>query len=200
MILRRIFRFLKNVLLFRREYLPGFKKKFLAFGECSRIDYPSYIPNAEYISIGKHTTILSNSRIQVYNNLTGKESRVTIGDNCYLGFYLSILAGDSIIIGNDVLIASNVLITSEDHGMNPESEIPYMNQPLICKPVKIGDGTWIGERVSILPGVTIGKKCIIGTNAVVTKDIPDYSIAVGVPAKIIKKWDFHDHCWKSNDE
>lgn len=198
--MKKILRFIKNVLFIRKEYLPGFKKRFKYFGEGAKIEYPSNVPDSKYVSIGNNTTILKNSRIQVYNLLTGKKANVTIGNNCYIGYNLSILAGENIEIGNDVLIASYVLITSEDHGMNPESEIPFMNQPLICKPVKIGDGTWIGEKVSILPGVTIGKKCILGTNAVVTKDIPDYSIAIGIPAKVIKKYDFENHYWKSIKE
>lgn len=194
-IIKSILRFIKNVLLFRREYLPGYKSKFFLFGRHSVIHYPSNIPNRECVSIGDNTTLLSGARIQVYNYLTGLSANVTIGNNCYIGTSFSILAGANVVIGNDVLIASNVLITSEDHGMDPELDVPYMNQPLICKDVKIGDGTWIGEKVSVLPGVSIGKKCIIGTNAVVTKDIPDYSIAVGIPARVVKKYSFEKHAW-----
>ena len=195
--------FLKNCILFfgnlifrRQEYLPWFKKNFAAFGDGSEIEHPSVISGYENIFIGGNTHILANSRIQVYNNLTGNKAKVTIGDNCYLCFHLSILAGGSISIGNDVLIASYVLITSENHGMDPENSIPYMNQPLVCKDVSIGDGCWIGEKVSILQGVSIGKKCIIATNSVVTKSIPDYCIAAGIPARVIKKYDFEKHEWE----
>lgn len=80
--------------------------------------------------------------------------------------------------------------------MNPESELPYMRQPLESKPVSIGDGCWIGEKVCILPGVTIGKKCIIGAGSVVIKSIPDYSIAAGNPAKVIKQYNFENHNWE----
>ena len=189
-------RLLKNIILRRREYLPSFKKRFASFGEGSVIHYPSLITEHENISIGKNTTILANSRIQIYNALTGREAKIAIGSNCYFGFHLTILAGGSINIGDDVLIASNVLITCENHGMNPESKIPYMNQPLKCKDVSIGEGSWIGEKVSVMPGVKIGKKCVIGTNAVVTKSIPDYSMALGIPARVIKKWNFKKHEWE----
>ena len=195
MIIKQSLRFIKNLILWRKEYLPHFKKRFLFFGKDARIEYPSNIPDAKFVSVGDNTTILKNSRIQVYNALTGNRANVTIGHNCYIGSSLSILAGANVEIGDDVLIASNVLITSEDHGINPESEIPYMNQPLICKPVKIGSGTWIGEKVSVLPGVTIGQRCIIGTSAVVTKDIPDFCLAVGIPARIIKRYSFKEHKW-----
>lgn len=189
-------RLLKNIILRRREYLPSFKKQFALFGEGTVIQHPSLITEKKNISIGKNTTILGDSRIQIFNALTGKEAKIAIGSNCYFGFHITILAGGSINIGDDVLIASNVLITSENHGMNPESDISYMNQPLECNDVSIGDGTWIGEKVSILPGVSIGKKCVIATNAVVTKTIPDYSMAAGIPAKVIKKWNFDKHEWE----
>ena len=196
MFLKSFLRLVKNILLRRREYLPSFKKQFALFGGGTVIQHPSLITEKKNISIGKNTTILGDSRIQIFNALTGKEAKIAIGSNCYFGFHLTILAGGSINIGDDVLIASNVLITSENHGMNPESEIPYMNQPLECKDVSIGNGTWIGEKVSILSGVSIGKKCVIGTNAVVTKSIPDYSMALGIPARVIKKWNFEKHEWE----
>ena len=88
------------------------------------------------------------------------------------------------------------MISSENHGMDPESEKSYMRQPLVSKPVSIGDGCWIGEKVCILPGVTIGKKCVIGAGSVVTKSIPDYSIAVGNPAKVVKQYNFETQHWE----
>ncbi len=72
-----------------------------------------------------------------------------------------------------------------------------MDQPLILGNVKIGEGCWLGENVLVLPGKKIGKKCIIGAGAVVSHDIPDYSLAVGNPARVVKKYDFVEHQWKS---
>ena len=120
---------------------------------------------------------------------------VWFGKNCYICYYFTILNASSVTIGNDVLFASHVMISSENHGMNPESEQSYMAQPLETKPVNIGDGCWIGEKVCILPGVNIGKKCIIGAGSVVARSIPDYSIAVGNPARVIKRYNFNTHNW-----
>lgn len=69
--------------------------------------------------------------------------------------------------------------------MNPQLA-SYFNQPLICKKVIIEDGGWLGDKVVVLPSVTIGEKSIIGASSIVTKDIPKYSIAVGNPAKLLK--------------
>lgn len=70
-----------------------------------------------------------------------------------------------------------------------------MAQPLVASPVTIGRGCWIGEKVSIMPGVVLGNKCVVGANSVVTKSFPDYCIIGGIPARIIKKYDFIEHRW-----
>ena len=85
---------------------------------------------------------------------------------------------------------------SENHGIDPECSTPYMDQELTGLPVRIGTGCWIGEKVIILPGVSIGEKSIIGAGSIVTKKVPSYSIAVGNPAKIIKKYNFSTHRWE----
>ncbi len=187
---------LKHLFLWHKEYFPWFRKSFSNYGEGSVIHHPAIISGQQNISIGKGTTILNNSRLQLYNYLTGKNSTITIGDNCYIGYRFSALAGGNIVIGNNVLIASDVLITSENHGINPESETPYMDQPLACKDVCIGNGCWIGEKATILPGVTIGDKCIIGANSVVAKSVPSYSISAGSPARLIKTYNFETHQWE----
>lgn len=178
----------------QNQRLEKFKKTLKKVGDNVVIEYPYNITCQENIEIGERTTILAHSRINLYekNNIIPK---VKIGKNCYIGFFFSLLAGDDIEIEDDVLVASNVLISSENHSINPEDEKSYMDQDLLVSPVRIGQGTWIGEKVIILPGVTIGKKCVVGAGSIVTKSIPDYSIAVGNPARIIKKYDFNKHDW-----
>ena len=174
----------------------NWKCRFKSFGVGSEIGYPSIMPDASHISIGKNCLILSNSRIQNYP--CGENNpEIVIGDHCIIGYHFTILNASKVELGKDVLIASHVIITSENHSIDPECELPYMNQPLQSKPVTIGDGCWIGEKVCILPGVSIGKKCIIGAGSIVTKSIPDYCIAVGNPAKVIKKYNFETHNWES---
>ena len=170
------------------------KKQFAYFGKGAVICWPAIVSTGRGFSIGESTVIMPNSRIQNYDR--GKcNPQIRIGKNCNIGYFFSILNASEVTMGDNVLIASHVLITSENHGMNPE-EISYMKQPLVSKPVSIGDGCWIGEKVCILPGVNIGKKCIIGAGSVVTKSIPDYSVAVGNPAVIIKRYNLDLHQWE----
>lgn len=173
-----------------------YTKKFEKFGHDSVLYHPLCIRGRENICIGNHTTILNGVRMQVYNDLTGEQSKIKIGDNCYIGYNNTFLAGGNITLEDGVLMASNILISSENHSIDPESPDYYMNQKLSCAPIVVGEGTWIGEKVSILSGVTIGKKCVIGAGSIVTKDIPDFSIAVGSPAKVIKKYNFNTHEWE----
>lgn len=170
---------------------------FKSFGANSHISAPLHIFHPEYMEIGKDTSIMLNARLECWPSYEGAKlnPRLVIGDKTQLGLHFTAICTDDLHIGDDVLIAASVFISTENHGMNPESEKSYHRQPLISAPVRIGNGCWIGERAVILPGVTIGEKSIIGANSVVTKDIPPYSIAVGIPAKVIKTWDFEQHCW-----
>ena len=120
---------------------------------------------------------------------------IVIEDNCYIGQFFSILAGGDVTIKKNTLIASYVAIIGENHNMNPEAGIQYGCQPLIKSDVVIGENCWIGEKVIILPGVVIGDWCIIGAGSVVNKSIPSYSIAVGNPARVIKKYSFESKEW-----
>lgn len=164
--------------------------------------------------IGKGAQINSSDGIIVEDNFSlGVDSKITIikeyhgenyepalliGKNVNIGNRFTALVADEIVIGNDTLIASDVLITSENHGMNPLSDYSYACQPLMAEPVSIGDGCWIGEKVTIMPGVSIGKKCIVAANAVVTHSCPDFCIVGGVPAKVLKTFDFEQKKWVRN--
>lgn len=128
------------------------KKRFRKFGENSIIARPYLqLSGCRNIEIGNGTTILNNSRLSVYGNDNNK-ANITIGNNCYIGFGFSALASSkaNITIEDNVLFASNVIVTNENHGMNPESSVPYMDQELTAKDVSIGEGSWIGEKVCIL--------------------------------------------------
>lgn len=125
-----------------------------------------------------------------------KYGKLQIGERVAAQERVRISAAEWIVIGNDVLMASDILITDNNHGMDAGSEKSYMCQNLKTGPVKIGNGCWIGEKCTVLPGSTIGEKSIIGANSVVTGSIPAYSIAAGVPAKVLKRWNFDAGQWE----
>ncbi len=113
----------------------------------------------------------------------GSGRNVSIGDNSGIG--MNCVIKGPVEIGNNVMMGPDCLILTSYHNFD-RTDIPMNQQGGGLKPVVIGDDIWIGTRVTILPGVKIGNGVIIGAGAVVTKDIPDYAIVGGVPAKIIK--------------
>ena len=121
--------------------------------------------------------------------------QLIIGDRVSVGEYVHIGCNHRIVIGDDVLMGSKIYITDHNHGVyrgdNADSPaIPPADRRLTeGESVEIGARCWIGEFVTILPGVTIGEGCIIGSHSTVTHDIPANSIAVGSPARVVKQWD-----------
>ena len=130
-----------------------------------------------------------NSEIRPYATILGTDN-VIIGDRVIIPPYtlLSTLPGDPlsiITIEDDVLFGPNTSIYSSTHNFNDITK-PIKDQGYNVKPVTLKAGCWIGVNVVVLPGVTIGKNAVIGANSVVTGDIPDYAVAVGAPAKIVR--------------
>lgn len=123
-------------------------------------------------------------REQIFNPL------IKIGNNCHFGEFNHITAINKVIIGDGLLTARDVFIGDNSHGGLSEElrDIPPVQRPLESKgDIIIGKNVWLCDKVSILPGVIIGDNVIIGANSVVTRDIPSNSIAVGVPAKVVKQ-------------
>lgn len=142
------------------------------------------------ISIGDDFYAEDNLKIQawtIYQNQTF-DPVIDIGGNVSMMENCHISCCNKISIGDGCLLGSNVFVTDNFHGDNSREQlsIPPMMRPLIVRgEVKIGKNVWIGRNVCIMPGVTIGDGAVIGANAVVTKDVPEYSVAVGVPAVIV---------------
>ena len=109
---------------------------------------------------------------------------IFIGNNFMGNFNLTILDVKEVYIGNNVMIGPNTTITTVGHPITPKGRRIHLAQ---ASTIKIGNDVWLGANVTILPGVTIGNNVVIGAGAVVNKDIPDNSLAVGVPAKVIKE-------------
>jgi acetyltransferase-like isoleucine patch superfamily enzyme len=111
---------------------------------------------------------------------------IHIGENVFLGPYCVLYGHGGLTIGKDTLIAAHSVIIPSNHGF-ADQEKTISIQPSTNFGITIGEDVWIGCGVKILDGVSIGKGCVVGAGAVVNKSLPDYSIAVGIPAKIIGK-------------
>lgn len=148
------------------------------------------------ISFGVCCDIDSYCVLEAYH-FSSSESRqtkpiISIGNNCIFGQYTHLTAVKGITIGDNLLTGRFVLITDNSHGSFTKEELAIhpSNRKVMSKgEVIIGKNVWIGDKVSILPGVHIGDGCVIGANTVVTHNIPPYSLVVGNPGKIIKTLD-----------
>lgn len=123
------------------------------------------------------------------------EPSITIGDRCFVGNNTQLSAAGLIEIGADTLIAENCFIADNNHGYQ-DADQPVRAQPLTVGKIRIGAGCWIGSGCCIAGNLCIGNHAVIGANAVVTTDIPDLSLAVGAPARVIKRFDTDRQEWR----
>jgi len=167
-------------------------RAFKRCGEGSLISFPWVtIYNERYIEIGRDTMVgpycaLSAGMMPGQECLTSPVVR--IGDRCLIGRGSGIVGHLAIDIGNDVWTGHHVYITDQNHGYE-DVTVPISRQTQPEKPVTIGDGSWLGTGTVVLPGATIGRHVAVGANSVVTGVLPDYCVAVGAPARVIKRYD-----------
>ena len=176
-----------------RYLYTGYYSHFLhAIGKHSIIHPPlTNFHGGRYITIGEHCVIGENVELTAVDNYRGQTfaPEIRIGNGCTIRKGSHITAINKIIIGDNLLTGPYVLITDNSHGCGcyEEAGVRPHDRPLYSKgAVVIGNNVWIGEKASIMPGVTIGDGVIIAANSVVTHDIPAYSVAAGSPAKVIK--------------
>jgi lipopolysaccharide O-acetyltransferase len=197
----------KGILLYKRYGVFGSLRlimdvihTILFFPKARLVRRPAYVRGKSLIRFGNLLTTGVGMRLDAFSE--GKLPCIVFGDNVELNDYVHIGAVNSVTIGNNVLIASKVFISDHNHGfygLNGRHDNPLTipkDRELSCLSVTIEDNVWLGEFVAVLPGVTIGKGSIIGAMSVVTKDIPPYSIAVGSPAKVIKRYNFDKNIWE----
>ena len=151
-----------------------------------------------YIELGENVVVNFNPRIEGVSRYNDKRfsPRIIIHNGVHIQQNCHITCANLIEIGKNTAIAANVSITDINHPYK-DVNIPIDKQDIEVKFVKIGEECKINNNVVILPGVTIGKHVTIGANSVVNKDIPDYSVAVGIPAKVIKRYNFQDSIWET---
>ncbi len=150
------------------------------------------LTNPRAISIGKRVFIRKGARLEAVGNRDDRNPKITIGDGSAIQFYFHCGAAESVRIGKNVGIGGRVLITDHDHIPDAPDKPGFMCEELNSKPVIIEDEATLLEGCAILKGVRIGRRAVVGANAVVTKDVPPFSIVGGVPARIIGKIETRD--------
>lgn len=171
-------------------------RKFGEFGSKSYIEKPLFLTGQQAIEINSDVMIWRFARIEAIDPIPGKIN-IRIGKGTKIHPFVHIGACEYVQIGEDCLFASNVYITDHDHDWSDPNIPPAKNQNLISDPVIIGNGVWLGERVSILKGVTIGDSTVVGAGSIVTQDLPARCVAVGAPARIKKVWNDTIEQWEN---
>ena len=155
----------------------------------------------QYVLLGRYVRIGANARIEGISkwNNTKFQPMISIGEHSAIQQDVHITCAKRIEIGKYTAIAARVTITDIDHPYK-DITLPIDKQDIDVKEVIIGDECKIYNGAVILPGVHIGKHCVVGANSVVNINVPDYSVVVGMPAKIIKRYDFDKQEWRKTDK
>lgn len=169
-----------------------------SFRKCHKSDIIKnpIILTPQHIELGENVYIGFHARIEGVENYNDRKFTplIIIEDGVSIQQNLHMTCANKIVIGANTAIAANVTITDIHHSYT-DINTPIEKQDIIVKEVVIGEDCKIYNNVVILPGVHIGKHVTVGANSIVTSDLPDYSVAVGMPAKIIKKYDFENKDW-----
>lgn len=166
------------------------KNKLLFLGKNTRIGKNLNIFGAKYVYIGNNVIIKENVSFHVTGGELKIEDGVSLGKGCDIG------CDNKIIIKKNVLFGPYVHISDRDHGYQ-DINLPIISQGSYSKgPVIINEGCWFGFRSQVMSNVTIGRNCIIGAGCIVTKDIPDYSVVIGNPCRIVKQYNPVTQKWE----
>ena len=173
------------------------KTEFKEFGPRSRVIPPFRFANLKEIVVESGVLIDRDCWLLVLDCSFKKDQpKLLIRERCSIGMGSTISAVERIEIGKHVLFARNVYISDHSHAFEGLDK-PIMYQGIYSiKPVRIGEGTWIGQNACILPGADIGAHCVIGANSVVRSAIPDFCVGVGSPARVVKRFSQERQCWE----
>jgi acetyltransferase-like isoleucine patch superfamily enzyme len=182
---------------------PGSRRaaRFREFGPKSVVCFPmAALFGERYIRIGEGSVIGPYSTLSAGvgpDQILEQDTVVRIGSRCVIGKGSAIVGHASVEIGDDVWTGPHVYVTDANHGYE-DITVPIGLQFAATRPVRIGSGSWLGAGVVVLPGATIGRHVVVGAGAVVADDLPDNSVAVGNPARVVRR--YVDGAWVSVDD
>jgi lipopolysaccharide O-acetyltransferase len=176
---------MRRVALEGRVMRPLRTRRFGAFGARSIVHRPLWLYGQHKMAVGEDSLVLHGTWLSVERWAWERtEAVLQIGDRVGIRPYCMISASEHIVIEDDVIIGAFSSVIDSDHTFSM-GRPNVMHNPVETAPVRIGRGTWLAERVAVLRGASIGRCCIVGANSVVRGELPDYSIAVGAPAKVV---------------
>ena len=182
--------FKKIIILLREGY---YKRKFKDFGKGVIIESNIFFLGTKFISIGNNVRLGRNGTLTAWEKFNDDNFSpvIIINENVSIGDQFHITSINSINIGKNVLMGQKITITDNSHGLTDKASmiLAPRNRKLISKGrIVINNDVWIGDKVTIVGNIEIGNGSIIASNSVVTKNIPDYTVVGGIPAKIIKQY------------
>ena len=167
-------------------YTALVRRQFASWGAGSRIHYPAKVVAPHLVRVGERVTISEHAWLNAKDDRGEGTPTLTVGNGTYIGRFVQINAWRHVVIENEVLIADRVFISDADHNYG-NIGVPILLQGDGFKgSVVLREGCWLGIGVVVMPGVTVGKNAVIAANAVVTADVPDYTVVGGIPARVIK--------------
>lgn len=170
--------------------------RFARCGKNTIISRPRYVNTPRRISMGSDVYIGKGSSLCIVQGAKGQLGEIQVGNRVWVTSRLTVYSEKRVVIEDNVLIAGGVFISDASRG-HATAEVPYRDQPNEdAAEIVIGEGSWLGQNCVIMPGVMIGRRCIVGSNSVVTTSLPPGSVAVGAPARIVKQWDWEAKVWR----
>jgi acetyltransferase-like isoleucine patch superfamily enzyme len=183
----------RRVVLRGQLLAPYWRRRFHSFGDGAILDRPFWLYGAKKISIGDQALILKGSWLSAERaTWDNPDPALVIGQGVTIRQGVTISASESIVIedyvgiggGSTILDGTHTHAPAAAHATRGEHE-NVLHNPMETAPVRIGRGSWLGDRVTVLMGANIGAHCTIGSNSVVRGDVPDYGVAIGVPARVV---------------
>lgn len=168
-----------------RAVEPYRRMRFGQFGRRSIVCRPTWLYGTRWMAVGEGVLVMPGAWLAVERVAWhGSDPVLRIGDRVGIRANCTLSAAASIVIEDDVVLGGSVTVVDSDHTWR-DGHPNVLYNPVDAEPVRIGRGTWVGDHASILRGSQVGELCIIGANSVVRGAIPDRSVAVGIPAKVV---------------
>jgi serine acetyltransferase len=184
-----LYRLVERALLLAHTLIA--RPRFADWGSRSRLGLGAILDSPHLVVVGAHVEIGRHAWLNAVDDRGDGQPTLRIGTGTHIGRFAHINAWRQVVIGENVLIADRVFISDSSHEFSAR-DVPVWHQgDVFVGPVVLGDGCWIGIGAVIMPGVTIGRNAVVGANAVVTHDVPDFAVAAGVPARLLRAGGLH---------